>query len=56
MAKKKIKDLTIAEICEQCKKGECVLAKMGILYCMDCNIHAQEEDLDKEVEVEENGK
>ena len=34
------------------KKGECVLAKMGILYCMDCNIYAQEEDLDKEVEVE----
>ena len=51
--KKKIRELTIDDICKSCKKGECILSKLGILYCMDCNINVQEEDLDKEVEVEE---
>ena len=51
--KKKIKEITLGEICKQCKKGKCVLE--DIVYCFDCNINLLTDDeLETEIEVNEN--
>lgn len=50
--KKKFKEITLEEICKQCKKGNCILAE--VVYCADCNIcFITNDELEKEVDVEE---
>lgn len=50
--KKKISELTVADIRKQCKKGGCILADRQILYCIDCNLNRlTKKELEEETEV-----
>jgi hypothetical protein len=49
--KKTLGNLTLKDIQKQCRKGNCILCKKQILYCIDCNIDSMNSD--EEVEVEE---